>query len=664
MKPERWHQIDQLFDAALQVDHSEREEWLRQTCGEDGELRAELESLLAQDQHAARDGFLAPPELSEQAADFTPSWPVRVNGQRLGTPRSGDRHRVLERPDGSDGFTPKAAIALGTQHPAATETHSLARARLRDLAIVYLLIFAIMLYWRNFVVKNYDVTISSLYALAILVLSITALVLAGRRPLPIRRLSLLELGMIAMIATIFAFTQYEAMLQLSLRADPTRAQLVVKNRVLFAAILILSYGIYTPKSWRRAAFVVGPLAMLPFAVVLILYLRHPEAMGWLIRLGQERDISPIWLFGVDVSLLLILAVGTVSGARTMSRLRRQVAEAQQLGQYRLRQRIGAGGMGEVYLAEHQLLKRPCAIKLIRPGDSADPKALDRFEREVRITATLSHWNTVEIFDYGRTEDGTYYYVMEYLPGLSFAELVERAGPLPPGRVVYLVRQVCLALREAHAAGLIHRDIKPSNIFAARRGGLDDVSKLLDFGLVRPSPSAAAPDLSGESQILGTPLFMSPEQAMAAREVDERSDIYSLGAVSYHLLTGRPPFNEGSGIGVMIAHARDPVLPPSLIHSGIPDDLERVVLRCLAKDPADRFQNAHNLERALADCTCASDWDQDQAARWWRELERIATSNSSRGPVPREGPSAQEPVPGSIPDGVELFGPFSHWEKVG
>ena len=188
--------------------------------------------------------------------------------------------------------------------------------------------------------------------------------------------------------------------------------------------------------------------------------------GW----SKNRSTPRILLLGFDAMILLILAVGATFGTRTISRLRRQVAEARQLGQYRLRRRIGCGGMGEVYLAEHQLLKRPCALKLIRSEAVADPNALERFEREVQITATLSHPNTVEIFDYGRTEDGTYYYVMEYLPGLSLAELVERHGPLPPARAVYLLRQVCLALREAHAAGLIHRDIKPSNIFAARAGG--------------------------------------------------------------------------------------------------------------------------------------------------------------------------------------------------
>jgi serine/threonine-protein kinase len=338
----------------------------------------------------------------------------------------------------------------------------------------------------------------------------------------------------------------------------------------------------------------------------------------------------IRLFLFDAMILLMLAVGSTFGARTMSRLRRQVVEARQLGQYRLRRRLGAGGMGEVYLAEHQLLKRPCAVKLIRPDDATDPTALERFEREVRLTATLSHPNTVEIYDYGRAEDGVYYYVMEYLPGLSLAELVERYGPLPPARVVYLLRQVCGALREAHAAGLIHRDIKPSNIIAARRGGMDDVAKLLDFGLVRPSVPDRAAHVSAEGQILGTPLFMSPEQAMGSRELDERSDIYSLGAVAHYLLTGRPPFEGESRIAVLIAHARDPVVPPSRVRPGIPKDLERVVLICLAKDAAERYHDAASLERALGACACAGNWDQDQAARWWRNYGRAAAPRATAG----------------------------------
>jgi serine/threonine-protein kinase len=277
-------------------------------------------------------------------------------------------------------------------------------------------------------------------------------------------------------------------------------------------------------------------------------------------------------------------------------------------------------MGEVYLAEHQLLKRPCAVKLIRPGDVGDCRAVARFEREVRLTATLSHPNTVEVYDYGRTSDGAYYYVMEHLPGLSLEELVQRHGPVPAGRVVHLLRQVCHALSEAHAVGLIHRDVKPSNVIAARRGGMDDVAKLLDFGLVRATSAPAAAGLSAEGQIVGTPLFMSPEQA-AGREVDGRSDVYSLGAVAYHLLTGRPPFDGADALAVLIAHARDPVVPPSQVQAGVPEDLERVVLRCLAKEAAERFPNAASLERALGACDCSADWDQDRAARWWCELER-------------------------------------------
>jgi serine/threonine-protein kinase len=356
---------------------------------------------------------------------------------------------------------------------------------------------------------------------------------------------------------------------------------------------------------------------LPRALPLVSLMILAMAMGSLGRAWGNVAAPPILRFGFEAMILLVLAVGFAFGAWAISRPRPQAAEATHLGQYRIGQQIGAGAMGEVYLAEHRLLKRPCALKLIRRDRLRDPRALARFEREVRLTATLSHPNTVEIYDCGRASDGRYYYVMEYLPGLSLEALVERHGPMPPGRAVYLLRQLCQALREAHAVGLIHRDIKPSNIIAARRGGMDDVAKLLDFGLVRPAESPS-PHLSGEGQILGTPLFMSPEQAAGDRELDRRSDLYSLGAVAYYLLTGRPPFDGGGGMAVLVAHARDPVVPPSLIRAGIPEDLEHVVLRCLEKDAADRFADAESLERALHDCACSGEWDQDRAARWWRD----------------------------------------------
>ncbi len=598
MTPDRWHQIDHLFDAAIRIDPTERGAWLRQACGDDEALRVEVGRLLDDDDGATRTGFLTPPEVRTRPPIETASWPPRDGRQH---PRRPDPIEDSGARSGDDtrGFAPKAAICADEGPHPQSEAQRVVRARLRELPMIYILIVGMAFVYRG-IVRNYaDMTVPSLNVVVLMILGGIAALLWSRRPVSMDQLRLLELAMIVMLAGKYAFTQYRSMLRYSLGGDPMSAWLTMKNIVLIMSILILTYGLYVPKSWRRVAFVVGPLALLPFVTLLALWLRHPTPMGWLERGWMNRGVTPVALFSFDAMLLVILAVGSTYGAHMISNLRRQVVEARQLGQYRLRARIGSGGMGEVYLAEHQLLKRPCALKLIRPAHVADREALERFEREVRLTATLSHPNTVEIYDYGRTEDGTYYYVMEYLPGLSLAELVERHGPLPPERAVYLLRQVCMALNEAHASGLIHRDVKPSNIFAARRGQMEDVAKLLDFGLVLSVAQAHAPHRADDGRILGTPMFMSPEQTLGDRDLDERSDIYSLGAVAYYLLTGRPPFDCGSSVGVMIAHAHEPVRPPSSFRTGIPEDLERVVLRCLAKDPADRFPDALSLERASA-----------------------------------------------------------------
>jgi serine/threonine-protein kinase len=258
--------------------------------------------------------------------------------------------------------------------------------------------------------------------------------------------------------------------------------------------------------------------------------------------------------------------------------------------------------------------------LIAPDRAGDPSALVRFEREVRVTARLSHPNTVEIYDYGRTDSGRFYYVMELLKGLSLAELVERHGPLPAGRVIFLLRQACGALAEAHAAGLVHRDLKPANIFAARRGNLHDFAKLLDFGLVLPPPASSSVEPSQDRHIAGSPLYMAPEQATGAERPDARADLYGLGAVAYYLLTGRPPFTGPTAMALLVSVARDPVEPPSQLRSGVPLDLERVVLRCLAKSPADRYPDANSLERDLAACVAVNEWDFGRAAKWWRAVD--------------------------------------------
>jgi serine/threonine protein kinase len=386
----------------------------------------------------------------------------------------------------------------------------------------------------------------------------------------------------------------------------------------FWLLLIFTYGMFIPNTWRRGALVIGAMAVAPIVLLVGMWLAIP-------KVAESMTIT-----GIIQHVLVLIIAGAASavGTRLINTLRREVHEAKQLGQYRLLRTLGAGGMGSVYLAEHRMLKRPCAIKLIREDRANDAHTLARFEREVRMTAQLSHWNTIEIFDYGRTDDGTFFYVMEYLPGLSLQDLLDRYGPLPAERVVHLLEQLCQALREAHQAGLIHRDIKPANVFAAKRGGLYDVVKLLDFGLVKPVGENPSVSLSQEGGISGTPLYMSPEQARGQSDLDGRSDIYSLGAVAYTLLTGRPPFEGTNPIDVVIAHARDEVVWPAQHELNVPADLERVVRRCLAKRREDRFQDAQSLEQALMACAAADQWTQSHAVRWWQEHEETTPASTT------------------------------------
>ena len=236
---------------------------------------------------------------------------------------------------------------------------------------------------------------------------------------------------------------------------------------------------FIPNTWQRAAAVLGAIVALPIGF--LAYMNSAEMFQHLL---SEMNYSGF--ISAQVLILAISLLTGIVGVHTIGTLRREAFAAKQLGQYRLKKRLGSGGMGEVYLAEHQMMKRPCAVKLIRPEKAGDPRMLARFEREVRATAKLSHWNSIDIYDYGRTADGTFYYVMEYLPGHNIGEIVDDYGAIPAGRAVYLLDQVCAALAEAHGIGLVHRDIKPANIFCAYRGGVFDVIKLLDFGLAKPT----------------------------------------------------------------------------------------------------------------------------------------------------------------------------------
>jgi hypothetical protein len=619
MKTERWSQIGKLFDAASTMPADEREEWICNACGGDETLRAEVERLLAHDIQADRDGFLDQPEMASRGHQPTGSWQSMGSRHPVAEPDV-SRHPQAAPGDGADGFSPKAAIASARRQRSEEQTRTVIQSRLRELPLIYVPIFAMMLLLRPVVLNSLSMAILAPFGIVATTLAGIAILLSARR-FSLAWLWRIELVMTVGLAGLLVLYEGRAIIGPFLEVDRIRAEKIMKNVILLVSVLMLIDAIYVPKGWRRAALVSSLLAVLPVTALAAAYLLYPESVRWVLEPRADGN-KPLAVFGVDTVFLLTLAAISSFAANTISRLRSQVVEARRFGQYRLGEQIGSGGMGEVFLAEHELLKRPCAVKLIRPEVVLRAGTIDRFEREVRINATLSHPNTVEIFDYGRTEDGTYYYVMEYLPGMSLGDLVETYGPLPLGRAVYLLRQVALALQEAHEAGLIHRDIKPSNIFAARRGGMYDVAKVLDFGLVRPAATALSHTTSDEGQILGTPLYMSPEQATNSRPLDARSDIYSLGAVAYYLLTGMPPFDVGSAIDAIIAHARDPVVPPSQIRDDVPADLDAVILRCLSKDPTERFPDAESLEIALGLCTCASSWDKARARQWWNDLTLI------------------------------------------
>ena len=442
--------------------------------------------------------------------------------------------------------------------------------------------------------------------------SLIGAVVLWRSPgMSLRSLRLWELVHFATHAAYFGVLRFD---MLSAAAD--RGAVPPELSVAFAgavtaqssAMVILVYGVLIPNTRRRSLAVVAALTAVPFVAAVAAAAVKPGL----------RPLLPPMLIQTALNLIIPAAIAVLVAARTTALQRRAFEaerRAEQVGQYALKRKLGEGGMGEVWLAEHRLLKRPCAVKFVRPELAANPASAARFAREVQAVTGLTHVNTVRVYDYGRADDGSFYYVMEYLDGPTLEELVRKTGPLPPGRVVYLLRQVCGALAEAHAAGLVHRDLKPGNVIVAALGGQQDVAKLLDFGLVQDLSADADGRLTRAGMVLGTPAYMSPEQAAGESALDARGDVYGLGAVAFFALTGRPPF-QGKTVGqVLAAHRSEPPPPLTDFRPDVPADIAAVVARCLAKNPAERFQSAANLDRALAQCGCAAEWS---AERWQQE----------------------------------------------
>lgn len=352
--------------------------------------------------------------------------------------------------------------------------------------------------------------------------------------------------------------------------------------------LIVAYGVLIPSNLHHALV---RTALLVFCAFL------PEMLV-LPRIGGFVDGAGTYL-AIKLITVVVLSALALYGSYRIDELSEDARSARQLGQYVLGKLLGEGGMGSVYLAEHQLLRRPCAVKLIKPELAQKQSAVARFEREVQSAAALTHPNTVQIYDYGQSEDGTLYYAMEYLPGAALDSLVQRDGPFPASRAVHVMVQLCGALGEAHSRGLVHRDVKPENVMLCERGGRPDVVKLLDFGLVAGlRPDTANPSISHAGMVLGTPAFMSPEQCRGDETVTPLSDVYSLGALGYFLVTGAPPFDRGSAVQVMAAHLHEIPRPIRELRGDVPPVLASVLERCLAKDPFERYPSAARLEEAL------------------------------------------------------------------
>jgi tRNA A-37 threonylcarbamoyl transferase component Bud32 len=338
----------------------------------------------------------------------------------------------------------------------------------------------------------------------------------------------------------------------------------------------------------------------------------------------------VWDFGPWNRVLLmhypdyILVGAAVVISHVVTKLGQQVTKAREMGSYQLGELLGRGGMGEVYKATHRMLARPAAIKLIRTemlgavDEEAARLAVTRFRREAEAAANLRSPHTVELYDFGVTEDGTLYLVMEFLDGKDLETLVRESGPLPVGRVIHILRQVCDSLEEAHSRGLVHRDIKPANIHLGRVGLRHDFVKVLDFGLVKEVSSASLGDsmatIPGQFA-LGTPAYMAPEMALG-EQVDGRADIYALGCVAYYLLTGKLVFEAEKAFQMIAKHLQSPPTPPSQrIDRPVSADLERLILKCLAKNAKDRPKSAAKLAQEL-DWIPTDAWGEDQAREWW------------------------------------------------
>jgi eukaryotic-like serine/threonine-protein kinase len=386
-----------------------------------------------------------------------------------------------------------------------------------------------------------------------------------------------------------------------------------RRYVSWNAILIVVYAMIVPTTPRKMFFACLVAASMDPLAVGVANLRG---------LAEPSFVKGIGLYYPNY----ICAVIAVLPSITLSRMAHHITSARELGSYELVERLGEGGMGEVWRAEHRLLVRPAAIKLVRREmlgagrDEDDSVVMRRFEREAQAIAALTSPHTIRLFDFGLTEEGAFYYVMELLIGRDLETLVRDFGPLPADRVSHIMRHICHSLAEAHVRGLVHRDVKPANVYVCRMGLEYDFVKVLDFGLVKFSARTGyTGTLSVDQMTSGTPGYMAPEVILGEQQIDSRADVYSIGCLAYWLLTGQRVFEAESVTKMLIDHVRTEPVPPSLrTEMPIPGDFERLIMACLEKDPKRRPQNAEELWQMLLACKSDENWSRDDARSWWEK----------------------------------------------
>ena len=491
-----------------------------------------------------------------------------------------------------------------------TDLFDEARGRLRLLATIFaasfgfdFVIFLGSTIWSKTTGQPSPVSIAAIpwINLATLILSIGIRWAAGSRRVPVGRLYSFALAYEVFICFVSALiTYWQSYHDTKLLPNLTWAPAIV---IMFPLILP-----GPPKRMIAGAVLSG--AMVPLALLVL-------QLAGAVKVGDGAAYAP-----AAIGSVFAVVVASM-GARVIYGLGREVARVRALGSYQLEEMIGAGGMGEVWRAKHRLLARPAAIKLIRRSSPAEGRVplteevRRRFEREAQAIAGLRSPHTVELFDFGVSNDGEIYYAMELLEGVNADALVRRFGPIPPERAVFLLRQVCHSLTEAESLGMVHRDIKPANIFLCRYGQDHDFVKVLDFGIVKWLREEDTGRLTGEHIIQGTPAFMAPEQAMGDARIDSRADLYALGCVAYWLVTGQLVFDSPSPTGLLLKHLHETPEPPSRrTELAIPPSLESIILACLEKRPEDRPQTAKELARRLAAVEGADRWTEERSREWW------------------------------------------------